>query len=439
MPSPTITHVDAFEILDCRGEPTLRVAVATSAGITAEADVPAGKSTGANEARELRDGEARYAGRGVRRACKAVVETIGPALAGRDATDQRAIDATLIALDGTADKHRLGANAIVGVSLAVARAAARSLGLPLYRYLNANAHILPVPLVNLINGGKHAANDLEFQEFCIFPVGAESFVESMEISFAVNAKLRDILTAKYGKIAVNLGDEGGYSPPLREAREALDRLAEAVVQSGFAEKIVYGLDCAATHFRDPKSGLYHLEGRKLDSDAMIDLYKSLVRDYGIASIEDPLAEDDVEGFVRATRELGDAMGVQIVGDDFFCTNPRLIRERAALGAGNALLWKVNQIGTLSEALDAADIAYRQGFGVMVSERSGDTEDPMIAQIVVGLNAGQIKTGAPVRGERTSKYNELLRIERDLGRQARYAGRAFRGPLAGTLSRGERAG
>ncbi len=423
MPRRPIDDIDAFEILDCRGEPTLRVEV-QAGGILARADVPAGKSTGKREAKELRDGDKRYGGRGVRKAVRAVAERIAPRLRGMEVTDQRRIDMAMIELDGTANKGKLGANAIVGVSLAVARAAAMSLGLPVYRYLNLNAKVLPVPLVNLINGGEHASNDLDFQEFCIFPTGAETFEEAMEISYDVNARLRDLLLAKYGKIAINLGDEGGFSPPIGRIREAMDLLVKAVEKSGHARKIVYGLDCASSHFYDAKTRRYRLEGKELSSAEMIGLYQDLLRRYPIVSMEDPLSEDDVEGFVEATRKLG----IQIVGDDFFCTNPRLIRERGAKGAGNALLWKVNQIGCLSEALDAADIAFRQGFAVMVSERSGDTEDPMISDIVVGLNAGQIKTGAPVRGERTSKYNELLRIERELGPAGRYAGAAYRCPI-----------
>jgi enolase len=419
-----ITQVDALEILDCRGEPTLRVTVTLADGTAAWADVPAGKSTGAYEASEVRDGGKRYGGRGVRRAVTNVVEEIGPKLLGVDATRQRLLDGMLIDLDGTATKKKLGANAIVGVSLAIARAAAQSLGIPLYRYLNVNAHVLPVPLVNLINGGKHASNDLELQEVCIFPVGADTFAEAMEISYRVNAELREIVIKKYGKLAANVGDEGGFAPPMAGALEALGCLEQAVSRSGYARKIVYGLDCAATHLFDSKSQKYTLEGKKLTTDELLKFYRSLLAKFPIASIEDPFAEDDVEGFVRATRELA----IQIVGDDFFCTNSERLRKGVAAGAANAMLWKVNQIGTLTEALDAADLAYRSGYGVMVSERSGETEDPIIADITVALNAGQIKTGAPVRGERTAKYNRLLEIERELGAGARYAGKNFKVPF-----------
>lgn len=416
-----ITRLDAREILDCRGEPTVQVALEVDHCIEVVADVPAGRSTGMHEASELRDGAPRYAGRGVSKAVDNVIREIAPLLLGMDVTCQREIDARMIECDGTQDKSRLGANAIVGASLAAARGAAAALGIPLYRYIDPNAQVLPVPLVNLINGGKHASNDLDFQEFCIFPVGAQTFNEAMEISYAVNARLRELIIAKYGKIAANVGDEGGYAPPIVNVREAMDCLVSAVEGSGFASKIVYGLDCAATHLYDKRSGTYTVEGRSMSTEALLAFYQGLLRSYPIASIEDPFAEDDIDGFVAATAQLG----IQIVGDDFFCTSPKRIRERVGLAAGNALLWKVNQIGTLSEALDAAAIAYRNGYAVMVSERSGETEDAIIADLVVGLNAGQIKTGAPVRGERTSKYNRLLAIERDLGALARYAGQNYR--------------
>lgn len=416
-----ITDLDAIEILDCRGDPTLRVTLTLTDGITAQADVPAGRSTGRYEAVELRDGGKRYAGRGVRRAAANVCQQIRTHLLGRELADQRDLDSVLNALDGSANKSRLGANAILGVSLAAARARARAAGVPLYRHLNAEANLLPVPLVNLINGGQHASNDLDFQEFCIFPTGAASFAEAMEISHAVNQELRAIIVDRYGKIAANVGDEGGFAPPIVDAREAMDRLVEAVERAGVERRVAYGLDCAATHLYNDNERSYRLAGERLGTDELLEVYRNLIRDYGIVTIEDPFSEDDVEGFVQATAELG----IQVVGDDFFCTNPARIRERAAMGAANALLWKVNQIGTLSEAMDAAEAAFGAGFAVMVSERSGDTEDPMIADLAVGLNAGQIKTGAPVRGERTAKYNRLLEIEHELGERARYAGGAFR--------------
>lgn len=416
-----ITGVTAREILDCRWNPTVQVDIWVNDEILGRADVPAGRSTGANEAKELRDKEKRYDGMGVRKAVKNVNEILGPAVMGMDVTDQRKIDEKLRAVDGSKDKSKLGTNAVVGVSVAAARAAAASVQLPLYRYVNCNAHVLPVPLLNLLNGGKLTSNDLDFQEFCIFPIGAETFSEAMMIGNAVNNKLREIIIKKYGKIAANVGDEGGFATPITKVHEAMDCLVLAVERSGYAKKIVYGLDCAATHLYDEKKKEYTLEGVKLTTDELLDYYKDLIKKYPIKSIEDPFAEDDIDGFVRATKELG----IQIIGDDFFCTNPDRIRTRAPLGAADALLWKFNQIGTLSEALDAAELAYRQGFGIMVSERSGETEDPIIADFVVGINAGQIKTGAGVRGERTSKYNRLFQIEEELGSQARYAGVDFR--------------
>lgn len=419
-----IKDIKAREVLDCRGNPTVQVDVILSDNTVGRADVPAGKSTGANEAVEIRDGEKRFNGQGVKKAIANIKNEILPAVVGMPVTDQRGLDQAMIALDGTPNKSRLGGNAILGVSLAAARAAASALGLPLYKYININAHVLPVPLLNLINGGKHASNELEFQEFCIYPVGAETFMEAMEIGMAVYEELREIIIAKYGKIAANVGDEGGFAPPIVKVREAMDNLVMAVERTPYANKIVYGLDCATTHLYDAETGKYHLEGNLLSTDELLDFYKDLLKNYNIVSMEDPFSEDDIEGFSRATKELG----IQIVGDDFFCTNPSRIKERVDFGAGNALLWKVNQIGTLTEALDAASLAYRNNYGVMVSERSGETEDPIIADLVVGINAGQIKTGAPVRGERTAKYNRLLQIEEELGSTAVYAGRNFKIPF-----------
>jgi enolase len=417
MKSFKISDIQARQILDCRGNPTVQVDVVVDDYYIGTADVPAGMSTGANEAKEIRDGGKEYNGLGVTKAVKNVKDIIAPALKGEDVTKQRHIDSIMIELDGSKDKAALGANAIVGVSLAVARASANVLKMPLYKYININAHILPVPLINLINGGKHASNDLEFQEFCIFPIGAESFSEAMVIGHAVNTKLKEIIIKQYGKIAANVGDEGGFAPPITSVREAMDCLVLAVERSGYSDKIVYGLDCAATHIFNRDSKKYSLEGNELDSRSMVDYYAELINDYPIVTLEDPLSEDDVEGFIQATERLG----IQIVGDDFFCTNPQRIKDGSEKGAGNALLWKFNQIGTLTEALDAADIAAKNAFDIMVSERSGETEDAIIADLVVGLNAGQIKTGAPVRGERTAKYNRLLKIEEELGTSALYAG------------------
>lgn len=419
-----ITHVAAREVLDCRGLPTVQVDVYVGDAL-GRADVPAGRSTGRHEASEIRDGGRRFRGHGVRRAVENVRTDIAGALLGQQAAPQRTVDELLIELDGTPDKSRLGANAIVGVSVAVARGAAAALGLPLYRYLNANAHVLPVPQVNLINGGRHASNDLDFQEFIIMPTGASSFADAIAIASETNLALGELVVGRYGKLAGNVGDEGGYVIPATDPAEALELLHEAVAAAGYADVVVYGLDCAATHLYDADAAVYRIAGRRLDREGMIELYEQLCRDYGVVSIEDPLHEDDFEGFAELTRRLG----IQIVGDDFFVTRYDRLRSGIELGAANALLWKVNQVGTLTEAFDAADLAFRNGYAVVVSERSGETEDPLIADIAVALNAGQIKTGAPVRGERTAKYNALLRIEEELGGSARYA----RGLLAARAS------
>ncbi len=419
----TVVAVRAREVLDCRGLPTVQVDVVLDGGVTGTADVPSGRSTGSNEACELRDGGSRFGGFGVRGAVANVTGEIGEALLGVPLPDQRSLDRALIELDGTADKSRLGANAILGVSLAAARARAAASGLPLYRALNANAHLLPVPLVNLINGGKHASNDLDFQEFIVIPVGADSMIEALQISTEVNLALAEILLERYGKSALNTGDEGGYAPAISDPREALGLLHEAVADAGHEGRFRYGLDCAATHYYDRDSGTYAVAGETRDTDAMIDLYLELIRDFDVITIEDPLDEEDFDGFARLTADSG----IQIVGDDLFVTNPERLRAGIAKEAANALLWKVNQIGTLSEAIDAADLAHRNAYKVVVSERSGETEDPIIADLAVALGAGQIKTGAPVRGERTAKYNRLLRISEELGGTAVYPGAELAAP------------
>lgn len=417
-----INQVKAREIIDCRGDPTLQVDVLTEAGVLGRADVPCGRSTGRHEAVELRDGDKRYHGRGVRKAVANVNDVIGPAILGRDLTRQRELDEFVVGeLDGTANKSRLGANATVGVSLAVARAAAATVGIPLYKYIDANAYVLPVPMINLIGGGRLGSSDLEIQEFHIVPFGADNVAHALQMATEINSELRELILAGYGKMALNTGDEGGFMPPMRGMREPLEYLSRAVKRAGYENEIAYGLDCAATHFYSAETNTYDLAGERLTCQDMIAQYKDLVSEFPIVSIEDPLQEDDWEGFVQVTAELG----IQIVGDDLFVTNPERLQKGVELGAANALLWKVNQIGTLTEALDAAALAFRNGYGVQVSERSGETEDPIIADFVVGLNAGQIKTGAPVRGERTSKYNRLLQIEEELGSQAKYAGRDFR--------------
>jgi enolase len=389
------------------------------------ADVPSGRSTGSYEAYEMRDGGTRYGGYGVTKAIHNVNTAIADLLLDRDVTEQRALDLDMVALDGTPNKSRLGANAILGASLAVARAAAATLELPLYRYLNSEAHVLPVPMMNLVNGGKLSSNDLCFQEFIMMPVGAETFSEALQITAEINAILRPMTAARYGKLAVNVGDEGGVVPPIVDVREALNLLRDAVRQSGYESKIVYAFDCAATHLYDRRSETYQFEGKQLSRDGVIQFFKNLVSEYPIVSIEDPLQEDDYEGFAEITRALP---GVQIVGDDLFVTNKARLARGVEMGAANSVLWKVNQIGTLTEAMETATMAFRNGYGVCVSERSGETEDPMIADLVVALNGGQIKTGAPVRSERTAKYNRLLQIEEELGPAATYAGRSFRRPV-----------
>jgi len=417
---PRITQVAAREVLDCRGLPTVQADVWLDGGVLGRADVPAGRSTGANEARELRDGGPRYGGFGVRGAVANINGEIASAVVGQPGQRQRELDFLLCDLDGTADKSRLGANAILAVSLAAARAAAAAAGLPLYRYLNADAHVLPVPQINLINGGLHASNDLDFQEIIFMPVGASSFSEALQIASEVNLTLREIILERYGKAAINVGDEGGCAPQVSDPAEALELLAEAVGQAGYADIVRYGLDCAATHLYNADTETYSVAGDELDRASLIGLYDRLVREHGVVSIEDPLDEEDFVGFAEATKRLG----IQIVGDDLFVTNPARVKRGIEDGAANALLWKVNQIGTLSEALDAASVALRNGYRVVVSERSGETEDPIISDLVVALNAGQIKTGAPVRGERTAKYNRLLQIEEELGSAAVYAGDVF---------------
>lgn len=421
-----ISSIRAREVLDCRGLPTVQVDVRLKdSSMVARADVPSGRSTGANEAHELRDEGARFGGFGVRRAVANVNEVIAPALVGTSVASQRDLDARLVELDATPDKSALGANALLGVSLAAARAAAAAGGRPLYRHLSADAHLLPVPLVNLINGGQHASNDLDFQEFIILPVGASSMLEALQISTEVNLVLAGILSAQFGKVALNTGDEGGFAPPISSPEQALELLHEAVDKSGWANAIAYGLDCAATQWYDGQADRYQLDGQSLDRDQLIARYLRLIEDFDLVTIEDPLHEEDFEGFAELTA----TSGIQIVGDDLFTTNPARIVQGIEVAAANSLLWKVNQIGTLSEAWDAATMAFRHGMSVVVSERSGETEDPIIADLVVALGAGQIKTGAPVRGERTAKYNRMLQIEEELGSVARYAGDVF-----GTLSR-----
>jgi len=420
-----IKLVKAREILDCRGEPTVEVEVHTE-GAMGMADVPAGRSTGEQEAFELRDRGERYLGKGVLKAVENVNKVIGPALKGMDVRKQREIDALMIELDGTENKSRLGANAIVGVSLAVAKAAANALGIPLYRYVGGpNAVVLPAPLFNLINGGKLAATELDFQEHIIIPIGAKTFSEALRMGAEVYYELGRMLAEKYGRHSLNVADEGGYTPPgMKDPREAFDWELKAIEELGYGGKFVLGLDVAASHLYNVKEGKYTFMGKMISREELMDFYEDLVKAYPVESIEDPLEQNDFEGFAELTKSLG----IQIVGDDLFTTNIKRLKKGIKMGAANALLWKVNQVGTLSEALDAAYCAFRHGYGVQVSERSGQTEDTWLADMAVALNAGQIKTGAPCRSERVAQYNRLLRIEEELGRHAKYPGRNFRIPF-----------
>jgi len=424
MSSLKITKTCAREIIDCRGWPTVQADVWVDGRLMGRADVPSGRSTGSHEAHVLLDGDAdRYRGLGVLKAVENVNNVIGPELTGWDVTEQRKIDMAMIKMDGTANKSELGANAIIGVSLAVARAAANATGVSLYRYLNSNAHVLPVPLMNCLNGGKLTANELEIQEFIIMPVGANSYKNALRMTTEVNEYLRELVIEKYGILATNTGDEGGFATPMRGIWEPFEFLSKAVDQAGYADDIVYAMDLAANSWFNKETNLYELDGKDYDRDALIELYRQVAEKYPLVSMEDPLHEEDFEGFSLLTGELD----MQIVGDDLFVTNVDRLRQGVQHGAANALLFKVNQIGTLSEALDAAEFAYRHKYGVQVSERSGETEDPIIADLVVALNSGQIKTGMPVRGERTSKHNRLLQIEEELGEAATYAGRNFARP------------
>ncbi len=418
-----ITAVGAREILDSRGNPTIEVEVLLSDDSFGRAAVPSGASTGAFEAHESRDGDkSRYLGKGVQKAVIAVVDTIDEALVDFDAQDQRLVDAALIALDGTDNKKKLGANAILGVSLANARAAAESAGLPLYRYLGgSNAYVLPVPLMNIINGGAHADTGVDIQEFMIVPHGAESFSEALRWGVEVYHALKKILSDK--GLATGLGDEGGFAPDLASNAAALELISEAISNAGYklGTEIALALDVAATEFFDEKTQKYTFEGTQRSADEMIAYYTDLVARFPLVSIEDPLAEDDWAGWTKITAQLGDK--VQLVGDDLYVTNPVRLQKGIDLAAGNAILVKVNQIGTLTETMDAVALAQREGMKAIISHRSGETEDTFIADLAVATNAGQIKTGAPARSERVAKYNQLLRIEEELSDAAVYAGRS----------------
>lgn len=416
-----IKSIHAREILDSRGNPTVEVDVKTDSGF-GRAAVPSGASTGVHEALELRDNDKRYGGKGVKKAVENVNRLIAPKLVGMDPTGQKDIDRKMCELDGTENKSKLGANAILGVSLAVARASANSLGKPLYACLSGkNTYTLPVPCMNIINGSEHAGNELDIQEHMLFPIGFNSFSEALRAGAEVYQTLKGILKKKYGQNAINVGDEGGFAPPMGRVREPMEFILNAVKEAGYEGKVKLGLDCAASTFYE--NGEYTIEGKKYSSGELLDLYKSLVKDYDIVSIEDPFDEEDFAGFAAMTREIGGK--VQVVGDDLLVTNVKRIKMAIEKRACNALLLKVNQIGSLTEAREAHDLARKNGWGVMVSHRSGETEDSFISDLVVALGTGQLKTGAPCRGERTAKYNQLLRIEEELGSRGKYAGEKWR--------------
>jgi len=413
-----IDAVIAREILDSRGNPTVEVEVGLIDGTIARAAVPSGASTGAFEAHELRDGDKRYGGKGVTQAVDRIELEIAPEILDLDATDQRLIDSIMIDLDGTPTKSRLGANAILGVSLAVAKAAAESSDLSLFRYLGGpNAHLLPVPMMNILNGGAHADTKVDIQEFMIAPIGANSFKEALRHGTEVYHALKSVLKAK--SLSTGLGDEGGFAPELSDNRSALDLILQAIEKAGFTPggDIALALDVAATEFYE--AGKYLFEGKQQTAQWMADYYGQLVNDYPLVSIEDPMNEEDWEGWNLLTSQIGNR--VQLVGDDLFVTNPARLARGIKEKSANALLVKVNQIGSLTETLDAVSLAQRNGFATMMSHRSGETEDTTIADLAVATNCGQIKTGAPARSERVAKYNQLLRIEEELGEAARYAG------------------
>ncbi|KUO97449.1 phosphopyruvate hydratase [Ferroacidibacillus organovorans] len=418
-----IYDVAAREVLDSRGNPTVEVEVLLESGERGRAIVPSGASTGAHEAVELRDGDAtRYLGKGVAQAVANVEDVIAPEIAGMDATDQIGVDRMLIELDGTENKGKLGANAILGVSLAVARAAATALELPLYAYLGGvNAKTLPVPMMNILNGGKHADNTVDIQEFMVMPIGAPSFKEGLRMGAEIFHHLKNVLRKK--GLATSVGDEGGFAPNLASSEEALQVILEAITAAGYrpGDDVRLALDVASTEMF--KDGVYHFEGEGVtrNTDEMIRYYEHLVNNFPIQSIEDGLAEDDWDGFAALTRHLGQR--VQLVGDDLFVTNTKRLARGIEQRIANSILVKVNQIGTLTETLDAIEMAKRAGYTAIISHRSGESEDSTIADIAVATNAGQIKTGAPSRTDRVAKYNQLLRIEDALGASAQYAGRA----------------
>lgn len=411
-----ILKIKGREVLDSRGNPTVEAELQTSKGFF-RAIVPSGASTGVHEALELRDRGKRYLGKGVSKAVKNI-NKIAKKLISIDLGEQRDVDDMMIELDGTKNKSNLGANAILAVSMAYARASSAEQEIPLYKYIASIVSnkqlLLPVPCFNIINGGKHAGNKLDVQEFMLNPVGAKNFSEALQTGSEVYHVLKKVIEEKYGKSAANVGDEGGFAPPVGHIEEPLNLIMEAVEQAGYKKKIKLGMDCAASEFL--RNGKYYLEGKEMTGEHLLERYEELASMYPIISIEDPFAEDDFKNFALATRKL---KNIQVVGDDLTVTNPERIQKAAVLHACNALLLKVNQIGTVSEALEAAQLAIKNNWNVMVSHRSGETEDAFIADLVVGLGNGQVKSGAPCRGERTAKYNQLLRIEEELGKQAKF--------------------
>lgn len=414
-----ISSVVAREILDSRGNPTVEVELTLDNGIRGVAAVPSGASTGAHEAVELRDGGSRYGGKGVQKALAGIANELAPAILGMDPSDQRALDKAMITLDGSANKSRLGANALLGISLAAAKAAANDRHEPLFTYLGGeSATLLPVPMMNILNGGAHADTNVDIQEFMVAPFGAQNFAESLRWGAEIYHSLKSVL--KKQGLATSIGDEGGFAPNLSSNRAALDLILTAITNAGFApgKDVGLALDVAATEFHE--AGSYSFEGTSKSSDQMIDYYQELVDAYPLVSIEDPLDENDWDGWISITKRLGDR--VQLVGDDLFVTNPTRLADGIARGAANALLVKVNQIGTLTETLDAVQLAHNSGYRSMMSHRSGETEDTTIADLAVAARCGQIKTGAPARSERVAKYNQLLRIEESLGARAAFAGK-----------------
>ncbi len=422
MSRPLIADVRAMEIIDNRGRPTIRARVFLEGGVVGCADVPCGSSTGSYEAYDLRDGDARYNGRGVRKAIGNIGDIIAPALIGLDVTDQRRLDHVMAELDGTPDKSRLGGNAILGVSMAAAQAAAIALGQPLYRYLSIDGHVLPVPQSCLINGGVHAGNELDAQEFCVMPVGSPTFGEATRLVCEVFEVLKGILERKHGRLSTNFGEDGGFAPPLRNSREAMDSLCEAVEQSGYADDIVYGLDIAATPLYDKETGTYRFDGKERSTNEMVAAVVDLAREYpSIVSIEDPLQQDDLQGWKAVVDSLP---GLLIVGDDLTATNVNRLRLAIEAGAMNSLLCKVNQAGSVTDAMNAARYSQRRKCPVVMSVRSGETEDPILSDISVALNAGVFKIGGPHGSDRGKSFNRFLEIEAELGSVARYAGRDY---------------